>query len=241
MNSKTLFNNIQKEMILHFTNRYVNKTNIVCNTNLPEKANTYISSTDETLEKDSSENCIFDNRSIKDIKNDIINSLTFVIEKFLDINVLNILEQDVTLINTIGNNKSYIKYTSEENTNFSNIRNKIYIEIENSITNDNIFKLIQIIKKKFITSNHALLFIKEDLIINTINKIINTFVNLQSNFLNTDNKIEKTFFQKIIIIISICVILIIIIILFFKIKTRQPTSEQQYMQQNIAPEQQYQQ
>ena len=28
----TLFNNIQKEIILHFTNRYVNKTNVVCNT-----------------------------------------------------------------------------------------------------------------------------------------------------------------------------------------------------------------
>ena len=53
--------------------------------------------------------------------------------------MLNILEQDVSLINTIGNNKSYIKYTSVENTIISNIRNKIYIEIENSITNNNIF------------------------------------------------------------------------------------------------------
>lgn len=219
MNSITLFNNIQKEIILHFTNRYVNKTNIVCNT------------------KDSSENCVFDNTSIEDIKNNIINSLTFAIEKFVDINVLNILEKDVTLIKTIGNNKSFIKYTSVENTSISNIRNKIYIEIENSISNDNMFQLIETIKKKLITSNHALLFIKEDLIINTINKIINAFVNLQSNFIKK-KKIEKTFFQNIIIIISISLILIIIIIIFSKIKTPPPTSEQQYMQQNIAPEQQ---
>jgi hypothetical protein len=143
MNNIKLFNNIQKEMILQFTN----KTNIACNTN--------------------------DNTCIKDIKNNIINSLTYAIEKYLDINVLNILEQDVTLISTIGNNKSYIKYTSVENTNIKNIRNKIYIEIENSIRNENIFELIQSIKKKnLITSNYALLLIKEDLIINTINKII---------------------------------------------------------------------
>jgi len=225
MDSLTLFNNIQKEMILHFTNRYINKTDIFCNKS-------------DILKRDSSENCVFDNTSIKEIKNNIINSLTFTIETFLDYNVLNILEQDVTLINTIGNNKSYIKYTSIENTSISNIRNKIYIEIENSIKNDNIFELIQTIKKKPITSNHALLFIKEDLIINTINKIINAFVNLQSNLIN---KIEKTFIQKIIIIISISLILIIIIIIFSKIKSRPPTSEQQYMQQNIAPEQQYQQ
>jgi hypothetical protein len=207
MNNITLFNNIQKEMILQFTN----KTNIACNTN--------------------------DNICIKNIKNNIINSLTYAIEKYLDINVLNILEKDVTLITTIGNNKSYIKYTSIENTNISNIRNKIYIEIENSISNENIFELIQTIKKQKNTSNYALLFIKEDLIINTINKIINAFINLQSNL---TNKIKKTFLQNILYIISIIGILIIIIILFFKIKTRPPTSEQQYMQQNIAPEQQYQ-
>jgi hypothetical protein len=215
MNNITLFNNIQKEMILQFTN----KTNIVCNT----------------------ENCIFDNINIKDIKNNIINSLTYAIEKYLDINVLNILEKDVTLITTIGNNKSYIKYTSIENTNISNIRNKIYIEIENSISNENIFELIQNIKKQKITNNYALLFIKEDLIINTINKIINAFINLQSNLTNKiNNKIKKTFLQNILYIISIIGILIIIIFLFVKIKTRPPTSEQQYMQQNIAPEQQYQ-
>jgi hypothetical protein len=228
MNSITLFNNIQKEIILHFINRYVNKNNIVCNNS-------------DILKEDSSENCVFDNTSIEDIKNDIINSITLTIEKFIDINVLNILEQDVSLINTIGNNKSYIKYTSVENTIISNIRNKIYIEIENSITNDNIFELIEAIKKKPITSNHALLFIKEDLIINTINKIINAFVDLESNLINKINKKEKTLFQKIIIIISISLILIIIIIIYSKIKSRPPTSEQQYMQQNIAPEQQYQQ
>ena len=208
MNNITLFNNIQKETILQFTN----KTNIICNTN--------------------------DNTCIKDIKNNIINSLTNAIEKYLDINVLNILEQDITLINTIGNNKSYIKYTSLENSNISNIRNKIYIEIENSITNENIFELIQSIKKKnLITNNFALLFIKEDLIINTINKIINALINLQSNLINKI-KIRKTFFQNILHIIGIIGILIIIINLFFKIKTRPPTPEQQYMQQNIAPDQQ---
>lgn len=210
MNNITLFNNIQKETILQFTN----KTNIICNTN--------------------------DNTCIKDIKNNIINSLTYAIEKYLDINVLNILEQDITLINTIGNNKSYIKYTSLENSNIKNIRNKIYIEIENSITNENIFELIQTLKKKnLITSNYALLLIKEDLIINTINKIINALINLQSNLKNKI-KIRKTFFQNILHIIGIIGILIIIINLFFKIKTRPPTPEQQYMQQNIAPEQQYQ-
>ena len=219
MKNITLFNNIQKEMILQFTNRYINKTNIDCN------------KLKEFFNENSIINCTFNYASIQDIKNNIINSLTYAIEKYLDMNVLNILENDITLLNTIGNNNTSIKYTLMEN---NNIRNKIYIEIENSITNENIFEIIQTIKKNLVTNNNALLFIKEDLIINTINKIINAFVQFQANL-----KKKNTFLQIIINIISIIGI-IIIIILFIKLKTPEPSGEQQYMQQNIAPEQQYQ-